>query len=230
MTVSAVRNFRLESRQQELLRWLALLSMLIDHVGALFVPAELATPFRAIGRIAWPLFALLLAYNVAVRGVDPTRYLGKLALFTAVSQLPHTLAFGWQGVSIMGTLLLGALSLAVLERRLKQPVVVLATIALVVVGSGFVEYGIQGILLIVALWWALSVWTPVSWLLAAVAVAAVNLPSALWPYGLLAIPVSLLVARLPAGAGLPRSGLLPWIFYPAHLLVLVLVRSLSGSG
>ena len=37
---------RLGSGQQELLRWLALLSMVVDHVGVIFVPPEFATPFR----------------------------------------------------------------------------------------------------------------------------------------------------------------------------------------
>ncbi len=221
----AAVTLRLNSGQQELLRWLALLAMLVDHVGAIFLPADQAVPLRAIGRVAWPIFAFLLAYNVAVRGVDPRSYLGKLALFTLLSQLPHTLAFGWVAVSIMGTLLLGTMVLGVLERRISGSLPLLLTGLLVVIGAPYVEYGVQGLLLVVALWWALKEADAVSALIAVLAVAVVNLPSELWPFGLTALPMIVLVSRLPFG--LPRSGLFPWMFYPLHLLLLAAVQRLT---
>lgn len=220
------RRYMLTSGQQELLRWLALLAMVIDHIGVIFLPPEWSPMFRATGRIAWPLFAVLLAYNVAVRGVDPRRYLLRLAVFAVIAQLPHTLAFGWVGISIMGTLFLGALSLSLLERRIPNPPVALLLVAVVLFGANFVEYGLQGILLVVAVWWAFKTNAAVAWLAAIVAVGFVNVPSNLWPHGLLAIPVALIASSLLVG--LPRSGLLPWMFYPGHLLVLVLIRELMG--
>lgn len=220
------RPIELTSGQQEVLRWLALLAMVVDHVGVIFVPPEWSPAFRATGRVAWPLFALLLAYNVAVRGVDPRRYLPRLALFTLLAQVPHTLAFGWVAVSIMGTLFLGALSLSLLERRISSPPLALLLAAAILFAANFVEYGLPGILLVIAAWWALKTNSVLAWLVAAVAVGLVNMPWRLWPYGLLALPVAWIISRLPAG--LPRSGLLPWIFYPGHLLVLVLIRELTA--
>lgn len=115
--MSSLRLPELSSRQQELLRWLAIACMVIDHVGAIFLDRADAQPLRAIGRVAWPLFAYLLAYNVAVRHVPPAKYLPTLATFTLVSQLPHYLAFSSSWVSIIGTLLLGTTALHVLESR-----------------------------------------------------------------------------------------------------------------
>ena len=56
-----LRAPHLSSTQQELLRWIALTCMVIDHVAFIFLDRETAQPLRAIGRIAWPLFAFLLA-------------------------------------------------------------------------------------------------------------------------------------------------------------------------
>ena len=217
---------RLSTGQQEVLRWVALAAMVIDHVGVIFVPPEWSPAFRAVGRIAWPLFAMLLAYNVATRGVDPRRYLTRLAVFALLAQLPHTLAFGWVSISIMGTLFLGALSLSLVTRRISNPIVAVLLGLSVLVGANYVEYGLQGILLVVAAWWAFKENSVPAWVIAVVAVGFVNVPSRLWPYGLLALPVAFAVVRLPFG--LPRSGLLPWMFYPGHLLVLVTIRELIG--
>lgn len=225
MSQAVLRLPRLGTHQQELLRWIALLTMVIDHIGVLFAPPETYDTFRAVGRIAWPLFAFLLAYNVAVRGVDPRRYLLRLAIFTVVSQLPHTLAFGWKGVSIMGTLFLGALSLSLLERRSAGPLIRILLAVLILLSSGHVEYGLQGVLLVLAFWWALRERTWPALLIAVAAVAFVNWPSRFWPWALLVVPIIWITARLPFG--LPRSGLLPWIFYPGHLAILAAIAQLG---
>lgn len=217
MNTSGWPALRLTSGQQELLRWLAILCMVIDHVGYIFFTPSDALPLRAVGRIAWPVFAFLLAYNVAVRDVNPVRYLRNLGIFTLLSQLPHTLAFGWHGVSIMGTLLLGALALVLVTGRIREPAPVVLLAGGIFFAAGFVEYGHAGVLLVVALWWSLRAGGAV-WLVGIAAVGLVNWSWELWPYGLMAVPLTLLVSRLPFG--LPRSGLLPWIFYPAHLLLL----------
>src|SRR5690606_9347079 len=100
----------LTSGQHELLRWIGLTTMVVDHVGAILLPAHTAVPLRAVGRVAWPIFAFLLAYNVARRGVDPRRYLVPLLAWCAVAALPHYLAFDRFVVNILGTLFLGAVA------------------------------------------------------------------------------------------------------------------------
>jgi len=228
---------RLDSGQQELVRWLAMLSMVIDHVGAVFLPPQAAEPLRFIGRVAWPLFAFLMAYNVAVRGVDPVRYLRPLLLWGLVAQVPHYLLFGWLRVSILGTLFLAASALALLLRagvdparrqagyaRL-APVYVVAGLVGVWLLSPYVEYGPAGIVLVVTLWWAVGSGTVIAWVAAGLATALVNYPWSNWPAALIALPIIFLAGRSPLR--LPRSGRLPWLFYPAHLLILWLVKVMA---
>lgn len=220
---------RLDSGQQETLRWLAISAMVTDHVGAILLPADVAQPLRFVGRIAWPLFAFLMAYNVAARGVDPRRYLGPLLLWAAVAQLPHYLAFDVFVVTILGTLFLAASSLALLHAGIEGKIAPHAQIGGLVgiaLLSTQVEYGPTGVALVVALWWAVRSGTAGAWLVAALLTALVNYPWPNWPAALLALPLAFLAGRLPVR--LPRSGRLPWVFYPAHLLVLWLIARSSA--
>ncbi|BBN57857.1 hypothetical protein TRE132_59820 [Pseudomonas chlororaphis subsp. aurantiaca] len=78
----------------DLLKWLALLCMVLDHLryvgwslDLLYVP----------GRLAFPWFCLALAANVARagaterEGVGQWRYLGWLLLFSLLSEVPYRL-------------------------------------------------------------------------------------------------------------------------------------------
>ncbi len=220
----------LTSGQQEVLRWVAMAAMVVDHVGAVLLTPSQALPLRAVGRVAWPIFAFLLAYNVARRGVDPRRYLAPLLAWCAVALLPHYLAFGRFVVNILGTLFLGALVLLLLSRReeldARSPLLVPLGLAAALVASAFVEYGPQGVGLVVVWWWALRTGEPLALLATALMVAWQNYPWTVWPAGLAALPLPYLASRLPFG--LPRSGRLPWVFYPAHLAVIVALHRLIG--
>lgn len=239
---------RLDSGQQEFVRWLAILTMVIDHVGAILLPQDVALPLRSIGRIAWPLFAFLMAYNVAARGVDPMRYLRPLLVWGLVSQLPHYLAFGWFRVSILGTLFLAASAMTLLLRaglnpssqgagvqpsapgagspdRLSPAFLVMGLVGVALL-SNYVEYGPVGVALVLTLWWAVGSGAPLAWMAAVLATALVNYPWANWPAALLALPAMVLAGRLPLR--LPRSGQVPWVFYPAHLLILWLLSQIIG--
>lgn len=67
----------------------AVLSMLIDHLGVFFFP-EL-TLMRYIGRIAFPLFAWLIA-NGAYYTNNIQKYLVRLFILASVSQIPFIVA------------------------------------------------------------------------------------------------------------------------------------------
>lgn len=97
----------------EALKWLAVLSMLIDHVGALMLEQHKFSASYQVGRLAYPLFAMVLACRLAMQvqckgalGLGPARRLLAWALLSAV---PFALATGrvWPP-DIFFTLALGA--------------------------------------------------------------------------------------------------------------------------
>jgi hypothetical protein len=128
---------------RELLKWIAIISMTIDHVGAVLYPEF--TPLRIIGRLAFPLFAYLL-----ILGLESTRnmrnYFIRLFLFSFISQVPFTLALGFElfgYFNIFFTLSSGLLFIYFFKKN--------SPIALVPVLFSFIlpfDYGIYGIAMI----------------------------------------------------------------------------------
>jgi len=68
------------------LKIVALVTMLIDHIGYIFFPHLIF--LRIIGRIAFPLFAYLLVTGfIHTRNIN--NYLVRLGIFGIISQLPY---------------------------------------------------------------------------------------------------------------------------------------------
>jgi len=76
---------------REILKWIAIITMTIDHIGAILFPEF--EVLRLIGRLSFPLFAYLL-----ILGMENTRnirnYFTRLFIFALISQLPFYLATG----------------------------------------------------------------------------------------------------------------------------------------
>lgn len=71
------------------IKLIAIVTMVIDHVGLFFFPQ--VTILRYIGRIAFPLFAWLIA-NGAHHTHDIKKYLARLFVLATVSQAPFIIA------------------------------------------------------------------------------------------------------------------------------------------
>lgn len=74
---------------QNQIKWLAAILMLIDHIGVL---TEIE-PIRILGRLSFPLFAWVFAKNWQ-RPNDKKKLITKLLLFGVLSQIPYILLFG----------------------------------------------------------------------------------------------------------------------------------------
>lgn len=78
------------------LKLIAIVSMLIDHIGVILIPRaeypELYLLFRGIGRLAFPIFVFLI-----VEGFHHTKnvkkYLQRLGIFALISEIPFDIAF-----------------------------------------------------------------------------------------------------------------------------------------
>ncbi|HEY1037644.1 MAG TPA: TraX family protein [Candidatus Paceibacterota bacterium] len=135
------------------LKLLACLTMLIDHIGFLFFPEQIA--WRIIGRLSFPLFAFLIAEGYS-KTKDRNKYFGRLFLFGIISQIPykyfHELGgYDFFSLNIFFTLALGVAALAAADKIKSLPLRISTNIIILVIAyvSG-ASYGIYGILTILA--------------------------------------------------------------------------------
>ena len=70
------------------MKTLALICMLIDHIGLVFFPYDLR--WRVIGRLAMPIFAYCLARGLIYTS-SIERYIKRLVIFALISQIPFWL-------------------------------------------------------------------------------------------------------------------------------------------
>ena len=94
---------------QDVLRVTAITTMVMDHINKIFF-ADGIIVFSLAGRLAFPLFALLIAHNIHARGVSWRRYMLPLLVAGIAAQLPFMKLF-YPQLNIMFTLLLGVMIL-----------------------------------------------------------------------------------------------------------------------
>ena len=93
---------------QEWLKMIACVTMLVDHIGAVFFPWQ--TGLRIVGRLAFPIYCFLLAEGMA-RTRNVKKYGIRLAIGAVLAEVPFDLLF-FRGLtlahqSVMVTLLIG---------------------------------------------------------------------------------------------------------------------------
>ena len=124
---------------QECLKIIACVTMLVDHMGAVFMPStagySVYYAMRIIGRLAFPIYCFLLAEGVA-HTKNPVKYGLRLFIGVLLAEIPFDLAlfgrFAWGHQSVMVTLLLGfgmALVMQKLDRTKLVPVIAFAFLA-----------------------------------------------------------------------------------------------------
>lgn len=82
------------SSGRELLKWIALVLMTGDHVVKAFYGGYVPVISEA-GRIAFPLFAVVMAYNLAQPGADLAKSFRRLLGWGAIAQPFHAAVFGY---------------------------------------------------------------------------------------------------------------------------------------
>lgn len=95
-------KFKAKGISADALKWIALVTMFIDHVGAVVLeyipqaelPAVTATYYvlRYIGRLAFPIYCFLLVEGFH-RTSNRMRYLRDLMIFAAISEIPFEICF-----------------------------------------------------------------------------------------------------------------------------------------
>lgn len=106
------------------LQWIAVVTMLFDHIGCILISSEqypeLYSLLRIVGRLSFPIFCFLLAQGVCYTS-NIRKYIIRIAVFAVLAEIPFNLAlFGRiyypNRQSVMMTLLIGLLVLSVLKK------------------------------------------------------------------------------------------------------------------
>jgi TraX protein len=213
----------LTASQQEGLKWLALLVMTLDHANKTLWTFQF--PLYVVGRLAFPLFVFLLAYNLEVRKVNAQTYVVPQLLVGVISQpiIMTTLGYSWWVWNIMATLFLGLSFQPVRAWLHAKNLPGLLAIPLWFVLGLFVDYGPVGVFLVPMTQWFLSRPSLASASSLLVILLAVNQFSSTSFAPLFLVPLILFVSKLELS--LPRVRCLGYWFYPLHLLVLGLIKS-----
>ena len=134
------------------LKVIAVLSMLTDHSAYYFLEENTVAydAMRCFGRIAFPVFALLVAEGYAYTR-NRMRYFLSLLAFATFSEVPWYLLNGADGThNVMFTLALGVAAMAAFDRLKEHKAVAFATVLLAATVFAILglDYGWRGILMI----------------------------------------------------------------------------------
>lgn len=225
------------------LKGIAAALMLTDHVGAILLPEVLA--LRCVGRLAFPIFAFFIAEGYA-HTRDFGRYFRRLAILAVVSEIPFNLengaVFDLTRQNVLFTFCLALLTLRGLEALGRERGFGRWAGCGLVLAAGFAagellrtDYGGWGVVTVALLYLCRSGKYAKLWLL--LAMAAVNglgmgsltmtvfggeIPIQI--FAVAALPVIWLYNGQAGPKGLRRTF---YVFYPAHLLVLEGIRTLT---
>lgn len=201
------------SSAREVLKWMAVILMTGDHVAKVihggYVPV-----LSESGRVAFPLFALVMAYNLAQQGADVGKSVRRLGMWGVIAQPVHALVFGyWLPLNILLTFSLcaGAIYLAG-QRRWIALAFAAAALPL------FVDYQWAGVGFVLLAWCAFK-WRQF-WPLVPAFGAICWFNGNLW--ALAAIPVVLGLSRVTWPV--PRGR---WAFYGYYVMHLACIGLLA---
>jgi len=203
------------SAGRELLKWVAVVLMTGDHAAKLlyggYVPVV-----SELGRIALPVFALVMAYNLAQPGADVAKSLRRLAMWGLVAFPVYAWAFDviLPANVLLSFALAAACVLCVQKRRWWLLVLLAGPLPLLV------DYQWAGVVLVVVWWWLFATKRVDShfWLGAAAFVPLCFYNGNAW--ALMALPV---MALGQVTFNLPRTRWAFYGYYIAHIGLLALI-------
>ncbi len=211
-----------------ILKILAAIFMTADHVGMVLFPQYIA--FRKIGRLAFPIFAYMIAEGCRYTRSMP-RYWGLVTAVAAVCQVAYFVAMDslYQCIFVTFSLSIGLIWLIKIAQDKGGAGWILPILGLGVVffvtevlpyilsNTGYkVDYGFCGVLLPVAVYLGKNKWEKL--LLASVVLLALAFDmGAIQFYSLLSLPL-LALYNGKRGRGIGKYFF--YIYYPVHLLLI----------
>lgn len=217
------------------LKIIALLSMTVDHVGQQLFPGVML--FRMIGRLAFPIFAYMIAEG-CVYTKSRKRYLGTIAGLALVCQLVYFFALGsvYQCILVTFSLSIGLIYLLDSfdkKRGARELFLVLFALMglffltellpLKLSGTDFrIDYGFWGVLTPVLIYFAKTKRRKLGMLALGLCFISASIGPIQW-YCLISV---LLLALYTGKRGTWNLKYLFYIYYPLHLVVIHLLAKL----
>ncbi|MFZ1655039.1 MAG: TraX family protein [Candidatus Moraniibacteriota bacterium] len=204
-------------------KWLALFSMVYDHVMRLLFMGPVLGPVTTFGRLAFPLFAFILAYNLARPGVDDRVYRRMVLRLVGFGLLALPASIYLVGAHMLNILFTFAAAVTLLWMLHLRPLWFAVPVALLFFAAAGtqVEYGWQG--LVLALSFCCFIQRGVTF--DAVAVLAAGFMALAYSngshWGTLSLPIILGLSQVKLP--FPRNKWFFYIFYPAHLTLIALL-------
>jgi hypothetical protein len=219
------RSVQVAAGTLEALKWLALVAMTLDHVNRYLFGGRLAGWSEA-GRLAMPLFGFVLAYHLAQPGALVRGVHGRVMRRLALAGVPAALALfamgvlraGWWPLNVMFMLLAVTGILLLLERG--GDAAHMGAAGVFLFAGAAVDFWWFGIVFCLCAWWYCKTTSRLAlaaWLLAAAALYFANQSH----WALTAMPLVLAAPYLRLHV--PRLRYLFYVYYPAHLAVLLLL-------
>jgi hypothetical protein len=210
----------------EALKWLAVVLMIVDHVNKYLYDGKIGWMF-SLGRIVMPIFAFVLAYNLArprtLANGGFARTARRLFVYGLVATVPYTAlngsnAYGWP-LNVLFTLLVATLVIWLYEAG--NPKHGMWLLPLFSFGSMLPEYWILGTGTTIAAYFYCKSQRPrylSLWLLSVMLLALINMNF----YALLAVPLLYLAPKV--NLTVSRLKYFFYAFYPAHFAVLWIMK------
>lgn len=224
-----------------MLKIIACFAMLLDHIGYTFIQNHNSSLYLwlscVIGRLAFPIFIFLLAEGLYYTR-DRKKYVGRMYLFALVSEIPYNLMmsgklFDLTRQNVYFTLALGLIMCVFIEKieentKDKELIMLLFECACVAIFAAIAQllhfdYGAYGIIAIY-LCYVFREFPLVAGITESVVLASMG-------SGELAVIFSPLILMFYNGKRGRLNLKYPfYIFYPAHILILGIIRVLLIKG
>lgn len=233
------------------LKLLALLFMLIDHIGARVLTG--VSELRIIGRMAFPLYAWCLVVGT-VKTKDPARYVLRMLAMAVISQPFYMMGLqhSFRELNILFTLTVGLVAIFGIQKKFCGSQFWAPVLCYVLLGFIQVDYGWKGLTFILILYLAKESRSgliaaflayAMFWGTSSSAVQSIfgwKLPFLMWDgiknplqalfrlQGMVWLSLPLIVIPMHTGFKMPKW--LGYALYPMHLVVLIILRLLfTGS-
>jgi hypothetical protein len=212
----------------EALKWLAVVLMVVDHLNKYLFDGKVGW-MLALGRIVMPVFAFVLAYNLArPNALVEKRFQRtskRLLTYGLIATIPYIALkgsniYGWP-LNVMFTLLVATLVIWMYENA--NPKHGMWLLPLFAFGSLLPEYWVLGTGTTIAAYFYCKNPRPlylVLWLLSVLLLSILNMNF----YAMLAVPFLLLAPKVHLNV--PRLKYFFYAFYPAHFALLWVVKTL----